>query len=100
MVQSISVEANLHLAVKLQPDLNYSNDTISRLNFKKKIKVEIEPKFCCTRHCVCFNFSKTIGYANMKLCTIDLHPGVSVIKVFVTSTMTLQLKVNFFSRIC
>ena len=25
--------------------INYSNDTVSRLDFKKKIKVEIEPKF-------------------------------------------------------
>ena len=37
------VEVDLHLAVKLQSKLiNYLNDTISRLNCKKKIEDEIE----------------------------------------------------------
>ena len=39
------VEANLHLAVKAAVRISYSSDTISGLNFKKKIKVKIEPKF-------------------------------------------------------
>ena len=42
---SILVEANLHLADKLQPDPNYLSDTISHLNFKKVIKIEIEIEF-------------------------------------------------------
>ena len=32
--------------------LNYSSDTISRLNFKNKIRVKIEQKFYCKRHTV------------------------------------------------
>ena len=49
MVENILVETNLHLAVKLQSDLINSSDTISRLNFGKKIKDEIEPKFYLRR---------------------------------------------------
>ena len=50
VIQSILVEANLYLAVKLQPDLNIQAIPLSRPNFRNKIKVNIEPKFYCTRH--------------------------------------------------
>ena len=42
MVQSILVEANLFLAIKLQPDIIIR--AIRRLYFKNKIKVEKGPK--------------------------------------------------------
>ena len=50
MVQSMLVEANLHLAVWLLPNSIVRVILYKSLNFKKKIKVEIELKFYCTRH--------------------------------------------------
>ena len=49
LVQSVLVEVNFSLAIKLQPDIIIRATLQVAFNFKKQIKVKIESNFYCTR---------------------------------------------------